>query len=124
MLGVIPYEMMVEGNNGWAMKAIDQALKGWGKPYAGYTNVGYIQGWVLGLFMRDVIVKVIDSGKPLNGDNLVKAANEMKDWDFGGMIGVPVTLSKQRMAVGRLYRFSVSADKFSFKPETDWIKLD
>ena len=24
MLGVIPYEMMVEGNNGWAMKAIDR----------------------------------------------------------------------------------------------------
>jgi branched-chain amino acid transport system substrate-binding protein len=124
MLGVIPYEMMVEGNNGWAMKAIDAALKGWGKPYAGYTNVGYIQGWVLGLFMRDAITKVIDSGKPLNGDNLVKAANEMKNWDSGGMIGVPVNLSKQRMPIGRIYRFSVSADKFSFKPETDWIKLD
>ena len=107
MLGVIPYEMMVEGNNGWAMKAIDAALKGWGKPYAGYTNVGYIQGWVLALFMRDVIAKVIDSGKPLNGDNLVKAANEMKDWDSGGMIGMPVSLSKQRMPIGRLYRFSV-----------------
>jgi branched-chain amino acid transport system substrate-binding protein len=79
---------------------------------------------VLGLFMRDVIAKVLDSGKPINGDNLIKAANEMKDWDSGGMIGIPVNLSKQRMPIGRLYRFSVSADKFSFKPETDWIKLD
>ena len=35
MDGVLPYEMMVEGNNGWAMKAVDAALKAWGKPYAG-----------------------------------------------------------------------------------------
>jgi branched-chain amino acid transport system substrate-binding protein len=124
MLGVMPFEMMVAGNNGWAMKAIDAALKGWGKPYAGYTNVGYIQGWVLALFMRDVIGKVIESGKPLNGDNLVKAANELKNWDSGGMIGTPVSLAKQRLPVGRIYRFSVKADSFSFKPETDWIKLD
>lgn len=124
MLGVMPFEMMVAGNNGWAMKAIDAALKGWGKPYAGYTNVGYIQGWVLALFMRDVIGKVIESGKPLNGDNLVKAANELKNWDSGGMIGTPVNLAKQRLPVGRIYRFSVKTDSFSFKPETDWIKLD
>jgi branched-chain amino acid transport system substrate-binding protein len=124
MLGVMPFEMMVAGNNGWAMKAIDAALKGWGKPYAGYTNVGYIQGWVLALFMRDVIGKVIESGKPLNGDNLVRAANELKNWDSGGMIGTPVSLAKQRLPVGRIYRSSVKADSFSFKPETDWIKLD
>ena len=75
--------------------------------------------------MRDVIAKVIDSGKPLNGDNLVKAANEMKDWDSGGMIGMPVTLSKQRMADRRGSIASRSRpDKFTFKPETDWIKLD
>ena len=124
MLGVLPFEMMVEGNSGWAMKAVDAALKGWGKPYAGYTNVGYLQGWVLAIFMRDVITKVIESGKPLNGDNLVKAANELKNWDSGGMIGIPVSLSKQRLPIGRIYRFSVTADKFSFKPETDWTRLD
>lgn len=124
MLGVLPYEMMVQGNNGWAMKAVDGALKAWGKPYAGYTNVGYLQGWVLAIFMRDVIAKVIDSGKPLNGDNLIAAANDMKNWDSGGMIGTPVSLSNQRVPVGRIYRFSVKGDQFSFKPETDWIKVD
>src|SRR5262249_10345776 len=124
MLGVLPYEMMVQGNNGWAMKAVDAALKGWGKPYAGYTNVGYLQGWVLAIFMRDVIAKVIDSGKPLNGDNLIAAANGRKNWDSGGMIGTPVSLSNQRVPVGRIYRFSVKGDQFSFKPETDWIKVD
>jgi branched-chain amino acid transport system substrate-binding protein len=124
MLGVLPYEMMVQGNNGWAMKAVDGALKAWGKPYAGYTNVGYLQGWVLAIFMRDVIAKVIESGKPLNGDNLIAAANDMKNWDSGGMIGTPVSLSNQRVPVGRIYRFSVKGDQFSFKPETDWIKVD
>jgi branched-chain amino acid transport system substrate-binding protein len=103
---------------------VDAALKGWGKPYAGYTNVGYLQGWVLAIFMRDVIAKVLDEGKPLNGDNLVKAANDLRNWDSGGMIGVPVALSKQRLPVARIYRFSVKADSFSFKPETDWTKLD
>jgi branched-chain amino acid transport system substrate-binding protein len=124
MLGVLPYEMKVAGNNGWAMKAIDEALKGWDKNYAGYTNVGYMQGWVLALFMRDTIAKVLESGRPLNGDNLVKAANEITNWDSGGMIGVPVSLMKQRLPVARVYKFSVAPDKFSFEPVSDWIKLD
>ena len=126
MLGVMPFEMMVEGNNGWAMKAIDAALKGWGKPYAGYTNVGYMQGWVLGaVHARRDRARCIDAGKPLNGDNLIKAANALKNWDSGGMFGVPVEpVEAARAGTACSIASRVKADKFSFKPETDWIKLD
>jgi branched-chain amino acid transport system substrate-binding protein len=123
-LGIAPYEMNVAGKPGWAMKAIDEALKKWDRPYHGYTNVGYIQGWALGLFMRDLMTRVLDAGKPLNGDNLIAAAREMKNWDSGGMIGVPVTMVNQRLPYGILYRFNVKEKDFSFEPAMDWIKLD
>jgi branched-chain amino acid transport system substrate-binding protein len=116
--------MNVAGNNGWAMKAIDEALKNWGKPYDGYTNVGYIQGWVLAIYLRDVIAKTIEAGKPLNGDNLVATAKGMKNWDSGGMIGTPVTMVNQRLPVGVIYRYSVSKDSFSFKPVGGWSKVE
>lgn len=123
-LGIAPYEMNVAGNDGWAMKAIDAALKASGRPYDGYTNVGYIQGWALALFLRDVIAKTIESGKPLNGDTLIATANFMKDWDSGGLIGVPVSMVNQRLPYGVIYRFNVKPDSFSFKPEGGWIKVD
>ena len=123
-LGVAPYEMNVAGNDGWAMKAIDAALKAWDKPYNGYTNVGYIQGWVLGLFLRDVLVKTLDDGKQINGDNLVATAKNIKGWDSGGMIGVPVAMVNQRLPYGVVYRYSVGKDSFSFKPAADWMKVE
>lgn len=123
-LGVAPYEMNVAGSNGPVMKAMDAALKGWGKPYEGYSNVGYVQGWAIALFMRDVLTKVVEAGKPINGDNLIAAANAIKDWDSGGLIGVPVTLARQRLPYGIIYRFNVKEGSFSFKPETDWIRVD
>jgi branched-chain amino acid transport system substrate-binding protein len=123
-LGIAPYEMNVAGNNGTTMKAMDAALKAWGKPYEGYSNVGYVQGWAIALFMRDVLAKVVESGKPLNGDNLVAAANAMKDWDSGGLIGVPVSLARQRLPYGIIYRFNVKEGSFSFKPETNWLRVD
>jgi hypothetical protein len=30
----------------------------------------------------------------------------------------------QRLPYGILYRFSVKPDSFSFKPESEWIKVD
>lgn len=123
-LGVAPYEMNVAGNPGWAMKAVDAALKNWGKPYEGYTNVGYIQGWALAIYLRDVIAKTIEAGKPLNGDNLMASAKAMKDWDSGGLIGMPATLVNQRLPYGVVYKFNVSKDKFSFEPATKWLKVD
>jgi len=123
-LGVAPFEMNVAGQKGWAMQAIDAALKGWGKPYEGYTNVGYIQGWVIALFMRDVVAKAIEQSKPLTGDNLVEFARNVKNWDSGGMLGLPASMVDQRLPYGVVYRFSVSKESFSFKPAVDWVKVD
>jgi branched-chain amino acid transport system substrate-binding protein len=123
-LGIAPYEMNVAGNNGPIMKAMDAALKAWGKPYEGYSNVGYVQGWAIASFMRDILGKVVESGKAINGDSLIAAAIAMKDWDSGGVIGVPVTLARQRLPYGIIYRFSVKEGSFSFKPETGWIRVD
>lgn len=123
-LGIAPYEMNVAGSNGVTMKAMDAALKAWGKPYEGYSNVGYVQGWAIALYMRDILIKTIEAGKPINGDNLIAAANAMKDWDSGGLIGVPATLKQGRLAYGIIYRFSVKDGAFSFKPETGWLQAD
>ena len=100
------------------------ALKAWGKPYEGYSNVGYVQGWAIALFMRDILIKTVEAGKPINGENLIAAANAMKDWDSGGLIGVPVTLKNGRLHYGIIYRFSVKEGAFSFKPETGWLQAN
>jgi branched-chain amino acid transport system substrate-binding protein len=65
--------------------------------------------------------RTLDAGKPLTGDNLKAALNSIKDFDTGGLIGVPITISGNSIPVGRVYRADMKAQKMV--PASDWIKL-
>ena len=63
----------------------------------------------------------LDAGKPLDGKNLKAALNSIKDFDTGGLIGVPITISGNSIPVGRVYRADMKAQKMV--AASDWIKL-
>ena len=65
--------------------------------------------------------RTLDAGKPLTGPNLKAALNSIKDFDTGGLIGVPITISGNSIPVGRVYRADMKAQKMV--AASDWIKL-
>ena len=52
---------------------------------------------------------------------LKAALNSIKDFDTGGLIGVPITISGNSIPVGRVYRADMKAQKMV--AASDWIKL-
>ena len=67
------------------------------------------------------LIRCLDAGKPLTGTNLKAALNSIKDFDTGGLIGVPITISGNSIPVGRVYRADMKAQKMV--AASDWIKL-
>jgi branched-chain amino acid transport system substrate-binding protein len=124
-IGTVSFDLVLKDNPKPMMKIIDGYLKTWtAKPYTGYANIGYIQSWATALILRDAIGATIDAGKPLNGDNLIAAVNALKNWDGGGLFGVPISFEKNRVPYGVLYRYSVKDKDFSVAPASEWIKVD
>jgi branched-chain amino acid transport system substrate-binding protein len=65
--------------------------------------------------------RCLDAGKPLTGTHLKAALNSIKDFDTGGLIGVPLTITGNSLPVGRVYKADMKAQKMV--PVSDWIKL-
>ena len=64
---------------------------------------------------------MLEGGKELNGPNLKAALNSIKDFDTGGIIGTPITITGNSIPVGRVYRYD--AAKKAMLPNSDWIQL-
>ncbi|RMG88843.1 MAG: hypothetical protein D6708_10870 [Candidatus Dadabacteria bacterium] len=80
----------------------------------------YLQGWFTGMVFAKCAEICLGNGWDLNGDNLVKALESIKDWDVGGLMP-PVTFVNHKVPVGRVYR--ADAAKKRFVPVSDWIRL-
>ena len=66
--------------------------------------------------------RTLDAGKPLDGPNLKAALNSIKDFDTGGLVGVPITISGNSIPVGRIYQADIKTQKMV--PASDWIKVE
>ncbi len=86
-----------------------------------YQSTAYMQGFLTAMLMTEAAKRTLDAGKPLNGDNLKAALNSIKNYDTGGIIGTPITISGNSIPVGRIYRADVKAQKMI--PASDWITL-
>ena len=53
--------------------------------------------------------------------NFWKLFNSIKDFDTGGIFGVPISISANSVPVGRVYQYD-GANK-TMKPVSDWIKI-
>ena len=65
--------------------------------------------------------RCLDANKPMTGANLKAALNSIKDFDTGGLFGVPITIRGNSIPVGRVYRADMKAQKMV--AASDWIKL-
>lgn len=120
-MGVMPYNYFGADERGPMLEALHaQAKKS--DPNMDYRPTPYIQGWFNAMVWTEAVKRTLDAGKPLTGENLKVALESIKDWDTGGIIGVPVTVKDHSFPVGRIYRVNAKAGRF--EPVSDWIHLD
>jgi len=86
-----------------------------------YQSTAYTQGFLAAMLLLESAKRCLDGGKPLTGGNLKAALNTLKDFDTGGLIGVPITIAGNSIPVGRIYKADMKAQKMI--AVSDWIKL-
>ncbi|MBP6297286.1 MAG: ABC transporter substrate-binding protein, partial [Acidovorax sp.] len=69
-----------------------------------YQSVPYMQGFVAAMLFLESAKRCLEAKKPLTGDNMKAALNSLKDFDTGGVIGVPITITGNSIPVGRVYK--------------------
>jgi branched-chain amino acid transport system substrate-binding protein len=87
-----------------------------------YQSTAYMQGFLTAMLFSEAARRTLDAGKELNGRNLKQALNSIRDFDTGGIIGVPISIPGNSIPVGRIYRADVKQQKML--PASDWIVLD
>ena len=112
-MGVMPYRYYYDTDKAPMLEKI-RAMR------PEYQSTAYIQGFLAAMLFVESAKRTLDANKPLTGDNL-KAALNSKDFDTGGLIGVPITISGNSIPVGRVYQADMKAQKMV--PASDWIKL-
>lgn len=86
-----------------------------------YQSTAYMQGFFTAMLFLESAKRTLGAGKELNGTNLKAALNSLKDFDTGGIIGVPVSVPGNSVPVGRVYRYD--AAKKLMVADSDWIKV-
>jgi len=86
-----------------------------------YQSTAYIQGFLAAMLFTEAAKRTLDAKKELTGKNLKAALNSIKDFDTGGLIGVPITIKGNSIPVGRVYKADMKAQKMV--PASDWISL-
>lgn len=86
-----------------------------------YQSTAYMQGFLTAMLMVEAARRTLEAGKPLDGRNLKAALNSIRDFDTGGIIGVPISIKGNSIPVGRVYRADVKQQKML--PASDWIVL-
>ena len=86
-----------------------------------YQSTAYMQGFLTAMLFLESAKRTLAAGKPLDGANLKAALNSLKDFDTGGLIGVPISIPGNSIPVGRVYRFD--AAKKLMVADSDWIKV-
>ena len=81
-----------------------------------------LQSWFTGVILTEVITRTLDAGKEFTGDNLKETLDGIRDWNTGGLIGVPVTFRNNSIPVGRIYQGNSATGRMD--PVSDWIVRD
>lgn len=87
-----------------------------------YQSTAYLQGMLTAMLMTEAVKRTLADGKELTGANLKASLNSLKDFDTGGIIGVPVSIPGNSIPVGRIYQADMKQQKMV--PVSDWIRLD
>ena len=108
---------------GEMMKTLGEVCKEVYPNFSGYVRLGFLNAWMSSMMATKAFETVIDAGQEVNGDNLANALRGVKDWDTGGLIDGPVTISGQQVGMGRIIKWSAASN---WDPEllTDWMKVN
>ena len=115
-MGVMPYRYYYDTDAGAPMLETIRRLR------PEYQSTAYMQGFLTAMLMTEAVKRTLDAGQELTGRNLKAALNTIKDFDTGGIIGVPISIPGNSIPVGRIYRADVQ--KKLMVPASDWIKLE
>lgn len=113
-MGVMPYRYYYDTEKAPMLDKI-RALR------PQYQSTAYTQGFIAAMLLIESARRCVDANKPLNAVNLKAALNSIRDFDTGGLIGVPISIPGNSIPVGRVYKADMKAQKMI--AASDWIKL-
>ncbi|HZH27718.1 MAG TPA: ABC transporter substrate-binding protein [Azospirillaceae bacterium] len=114
-MGVNAYNYVgQEGAQGEAMDYIRRVNQG------KYRSNSYLQSWTNLTLGLEAMRRTLEADKPLTGANLKAALNSIRDFDTGGVIGVPVNVPGNSIPAGRIFRLNAQAKRM--EPVSDWIR--
>lgn len=114
-MGVVPYRYYFDKSENAPMLDLIRKIR------PEYQQLGYIQGFITAMLLLESVKRVLEAGKEMTGTNLKSALNAIKDFDTGGLIGVPITVKGNSIPVGRVYRYD--AKQNTMVGVSDWIDL-
>jgi len=115
-MGVMPYRYYYDTSANAPMLDRIRALR------PEYQTNAYMQGFLTAMLLVEAAKRTLEAGKPLDAKNMKAALNAIKDFDTGGLIGVPITIKGNSIPVGRIYRADFKAQRML--PASDWIRLE
>lgn len=86
-----------------------------------YQTSGYMQGFLAAMLLTEAAKRTLDNGNELNGKNMKLALSSIRNFDTGGLIGVPLSIKGNSIPIGRIYKADFKAQKML--PVSDWINL-
>jgi branched-chain amino acid transport system substrate-binding protein len=86
-----------------------------------YQSTGYIQGFLTAMLLVEAAKRTLADKKELTAQNMKAALNSIKNFDTGGLIGVPISIPGNTVPVGRVYQYDGKEKRM--KPVSDWIDL-
>ena len=86
-----------------------------------YQSTGYTQGFLAAMLLTEAAKRTLDAGNELTGKNMKIALSSIRNFDTGGLIGVPLSIKGNSIPIGRVYRADFKAQKML--PASDWINL-
>ena len=86
-----------------------------------YQTTGYIQGFLSTMLLTEAAKRTLDAGNELTGKNMKTALSSIRNFDTGGIIGVPLSIKGNSIPIGRIYRADFKQQKMV--PASDWISL-
>ena len=86
-----------------------------------YQTTGYTQGFLAAMLLTEAAKRTLEAGNELNGKNLKTALSSIRNFDTGGLIGVPLSIKGNSIPIGRIYRADFKQQKMV--PASEWITL-
>ncbi|AOB39187.1 ABC transporter substrate-binding protein [Bordetella parapertussis] len=115
-MGVMPYRYYYDDAADAPMLKKIRAMR------PDYQSTGYMQGFLAAMLFAETAKRTLAADKPLTAANMKATLDAIKDFDTGGLIGVPISIKGNSIPVGRIYRADAKQKKML--PVSDWIVLD